>query len=161
MQVDLRDFDNVKGQIGRCGIWCGSCVVGNGTLKQLTGRYQKLIEAYGLRTWGPDDLDYDEFTKGLQSIQATPLCLGCLNGGGREECEIRLCASAKHADDCTECDAGSDCDHAEILEQMRSGALAAGLSVRSDRADRDELLKQWVAELASKWPCSLLFEDEG
>ena len=159
--MDLRDFDNVKAQIGRCGIWCGSCVVGNGTLKQLTGRYQELIEAYGLRKWGPDDLEYDEFTKGLQSIQTMPSCLGCLSGGGREEGEIRLCASARHAEDCTECDAGSDCAHAEILEQMRSGALAAGLSVKSDQADRDELLKQWVAQLASKWPCSLLFEDEG
>lgn len=29
-----KHFDSVKDQIGRCGIWCGSCVAGNGVLQE-------------------------------------------------------------------------------------------------------------------------------
>ena len=43
------DFELVKNQIGSCGIWCGSCVVANGTLRELTRRYAQMIEAYGLK----------------------------------------------------------------------------------------------------------------
>lgn len=51
--MDLKDFENVRHQIGCCGAWCGSCVVGNGVLKQLTKKYQEMTDAYGLREWGP------------------------------------------------------------------------------------------------------------
>lgn len=81
--MDFRDFENVKHQIGACGAWCGSCVVGNGVLKKLTKKYQEMIDAYGLREWGPKDLDYDEFAKGVRSIQAMPSC----PGAGRAEVE--------------------------------------------------------------------------
>ena len=87
--------ENVKSQIGFCGIWCGSCMVGNGTLRELTKRYEEMTNAYGLGKWCPKDFDYGEFSKGLASIQRMPLCIGCLKGGGRDDCEIRACASNK------------------------------------------------------------------
>ena len=43
--LKAKAFENVQGQIGFCGIWCGSCVVGNGTLKELTKRYEEIISA--------------------------------------------------------------------------------------------------------------------
>jgi len=49
-------------------------------LKELTKRYQEIIDAYGLREWGPQDFDYGEFAKGLVSIQAMPSCPGRGNG---------------------------------------------------------------------------------
>lgn len=153
-------FDNVKDQIGFCGIWCGSCAAGNGALRELTRRYEETTEAYGLSGWAPRDFEYDEFAKGLASIRRMPLCQGCLKGGGRERCEIRACAMGRSLTDCTECEAGSECEHGKILEEMRSGALAAGLMVRTDRADREERLEGWMAELASRWPSRLLFTNE-
>ena len=69
-------FENVKNQIGFCGIWCGSCVAGNGVLKELTRRYEQIIKMYGVDEWAPKDFDFGESTKGLASIQAMPLCLG-------------------------------------------------------------------------------------
>ena len=39
-------LENVKNQIGYCGIWCGSCIVGNGTLRELTDKYKDLTETY-------------------------------------------------------------------------------------------------------------------
>ena len=41
-------FEGVKRQIGYCGIWCGSGIVCNGTLSELTRQYDELIKAYVL-----------------------------------------------------------------------------------------------------------------
>jgi len=159
-QMDLEDFENVKHQIGSCGAWCGSCVVGNGVLKQLTKKYQEMIDAYGLREWGPKDYDYAEFAKGLKSIRSMSLCPGCLKGGGRENCEIRACASAKGFRECTECEAGDHCSHGEVLDYMRSGAREAGVLFRAGEPVGDDPIEEWGMQLASKWPCSVLFEDD-
>lgn len=35
---------NVKQQIGHCGIWCGGCLGGNGTVKDQTMLYQDTVE---------------------------------------------------------------------------------------------------------------------
>ncbi len=46
MSKSKRDgFESVKDQIGSCGIWCGSCVVGNGSLQELSGKYREIAEA--------------------------------------------------------------------------------------------------------------------
>jgi hypothetical protein len=152
-----KPFENVKDQIGFCGIWCGSCVVGNGALRELTQKYEEVIQAYGLQEWGPKDFDFKEFTKGLSSIQAMPLCQGCSKGDGKPNCEIRRCASKKKINDCTECDQPEACKHAEILEKMRTGALRANLLVKTENVDRRKLVKRWTAELQTKWPSSILF----
>jgi hypothetical protein len=150
-------FENVREQIGFCGIWCGSCVVGNGTLRELTERYEEIIGAYGLEEWAPRDFDYKEFLKGLTSIRGMPLCPGCLKGGGRDNCEMKACASNKNIDDCSECHESAACKHVEILQTMRSGALAAGLFVKTEEVDRQQLIEEWTAELKSQWPCCILF----
>lgn len=150
-------FENVKDQIGFCGIWCGSCIAGNGTLQELTKRYKELVNKYGLKDWAPKDFDFGEFFKGLESIEKMPLCKGCLKGGGRDNCEIRTCATDKGLKDCTLCQEFGQCKNAEILEHMRSGARDAGLFVTSSGSDRQELVERWSAELKSKWPCCILF----
>jgi len=147
----------VKNQIGFCGIWCGSCVVGNGALRELTKRYEEVIKNYGLQEWAPKDLDFKEFKKGLTSIQAMPLCQGCLKGGGRPNCEIRACASSKNLTDCSECDQPAACKNSETLQKMRTGASNAGLFVETENVDRQELIEKWTSELKRKWPHFVLF----
>jgi hypothetical protein len=154
----LDAFETVKAQIGTCGIWCGSCAVGNGTLQELTRRFEKLTSAYGLREWAPTDFSYEEFSQGLSSIQSMDLCPGCARGGGREGCEIRACASRSGLHDCGLCPEPAVCEHAAIIETMRSGALKAGLIVRAREAGREEPLDHWTAELAKQWPSCILFE---
>jgi len=150
-------FENVKNQIGFCGIWCGSCVVGNGTLRELTKKYETIIKNYDLEGWAPKDFDFKEFAKGLMSIQTMPLCPGCLKGGGRDNCEMKACASNKSINDCSECDQLEACKNLKILQKMRTGAQNAGLSVKTENADSQELIEKWTAELKSKWPCCILF----
>jgi hypothetical protein len=159
--LDLADFENVKHQVGSCGLWCGSCVVGNGVLKLLTKKYEELTEAYGLREWGPKDFDYAEFAKGLRSIRAMPSCSGCRKGGGRKDCEIRACASAKGLRECSECGAGDECPHRKVLDHMRAGGAAAGILVRIGTPAGEDPVEEWVKQAASRWPTSILFEDDG
>ena len=85
-------FENVKSQIGYCGIWCGSCVAGNGALRELTGRFADVVGNYGLEEWVPPCFDFKEFSKGLESIEEMPLCGGCRSGDGSPDCPMRLCA---------------------------------------------------------------------
>lgn len=155
--MEVASFENVRNQIGYCGIWCGSCVVGNGALMDLAGRYERLVEGYGLKEWGPQDFSFSEFLKGLVSLQTIPPCVGCLKGGGRENCEIRACAVAKGIVGCSECQDPAACEHRELLEKMRTGALRAGLKVMTERVDRRALLDRWTAELKNTWPCCVLF----
>ena len=150
-------FENVRNQIGYCGIWCGSCVVGNGALRDITRRYEEMTTAYGLQQWAPKDFAYVEFSKGLESIHGLPLCPGCLSGGGRDDCEIRACAMSRELRDCTECGEFRECEHAEIVEKMRSGARAAGLIVKETDSENEALIDRWTAELKSRWPCCVLF----
>ena len=155
-----RAFEDVKNQIGFCGIWCGSCVVGNGTLRELTRRYEEIIKAYGLEGWGPKDFDFKELMKGLTSIQDMPLCQGCRRGDGRTDCEIRACASNNRIEDCSGCDQPAACKNQEILDHMRTGASDAGLTVKAENVDRQQLIEKWAAELKSKWPCRILFTSD-
>ena len=74
-------FENVKEQVGYCGIWCGSCVVGNGSLRELTKKYGELLGQYGVLEWGAKDCDAPAFLKGLESIKGIPVCPGCVRGG--------------------------------------------------------------------------------
>lgn len=154
-------FENVKDQIGFCGIWCGSCVVGNGVLQELTKRYEELIIGYGLEEWAPQDFDFKEFKKGLSSIKNVPLCPGCLKGGGNLECKIRACASEKNIAECIECDQPSECNNLEMLEKMRTGARKAGLMVKTDDFERQVLIDKWIEEAKRKFPDILLFLGDG
>jgi len=155
--MNARPFENVKNQIGFCGIWCGSCVAGNGLLRELTKRYDEIIQKYGLESWAPKDFDFKEFMKGLASIRTMPLCLGCLKGGGRDNCEMKACALSKKIADCSQCDQLDACENRETLEHVRTGALNAGLVVKTENIDCQKLVEMWTAQLKDKWPFLILF----
>jgi hypothetical protein len=150
-------FENVKDQIGCCGIWCGSCVAGNGALRELTRRYSEIVDGYDLQDWAPKDFDFKEFRKGLSSLAAMALCPGCLKEGGRPDCEIRSCVRNKNLDDCSQCKTRSTCPHSGLLETMQTGAQEANLLVKLEDVDGEETLKEWMEEIKSLWPSSVLF----
>jgi hypothetical protein len=158
-KLERRAFENVKNQIGFCGIWCGSCVVGNGTLKELMKRCEHIIGGYGVDQWGARDFDGKEFMKGLSSLQALPICQGCLKGGGNDACKIRLCASSRKISDCMECNELKTCRNLEALQKVRTGALRVGMLAKTDKGQR-QLVEKWTAELRNKWPSCILFLHE-
>jgi hypothetical protein len=154
-------YERVKNQIGYCGIWCGSCVVGNGTLRQLTRGYEDVIKNYDLENWAPKTFDFKEFLKGLVAIKATPLCPGCRKGGGWEACPMRGCVTNKSIADCSECDDQSACPHSASLEKMRTGSIRAGLFVKTQKGKQKEFVAQWVKRLKTRWPSCILFLKDG
>ncbi len=126
--------------------------MGNGTLKELTKRYEELIKGYGVNEWGAEDFDGKEFMKGLASIQTLPICPGCLKGGGNDKCKIRPCASNKKIHDCNECSETTTCKNNESLQKVRTGALAVGMILKTDKNDQTQLVEKWTAEIRNKFP---------
>lgn len=158
-------FENVKDQIGYCGIWCGSCIVGNGALKELTKRYAFVLEGYGINKWGADEVGFngEEFMKSLAGVQKIPVCRGCLKGGGAKGCKIRACATSRKLADCTECTEFMKCENREALNNVRSGALKVGMTAKTekDEASRQQLIKKWTAEISEKFPSFVVLSEHG
>jgi hypothetical protein len=157
--MDRGHLENVIPQIGRCGIWCGSCVVGNGALTEIARRYREMVDSHGLEHWGAAGFDYSEFTKGLGCISQLEACPGCLRGGGREECPLRQCAQEQGLDTCVDCSEFPGCSHGELLEHMRSGAQSARLVVIHTRADWDRVVAGGESELSDSWWWRAVFDE--
>jgi hypothetical protein len=124
----------------------------------LAERYRDLCESHGLGQWGAESFDYQEFLKGLQSISELPVCPGCLNGGGRDDCEMRRCASDRGIGGCGACADDTGCPHRELLEHMRAGARRAGLVVVESAGLKELLKERREQELASAWWWRALFD---
>jgi len=153
-KLEATAFQNVKEQIGFCGIWCGSCAAGNGAIIELTKRYEKVVKNYNLEKWAPKGFDFREFAKGLSLIQATPLCSGCRKGGGPPNCKIRICALGKGVTDCSVCDQLIECRNFEQLEKSHPKLKEDLLKIKN--AERRELIEKWIGELKTKWPHCIL-----
>ena len=151
-------YENVNDRSRCCGIWCGTCAIGNGTLQNLTKKYQDLTAAYGLKQWALKGLNYEEFSRGLTLLKNFPPCHGCLKGGGRDECETKTCALEKDIPDCTLCNQFGACEHKKLINSMRSVSDAAGLFVKKPGTDNKKLIQDWSTRLQQKWPCSILFK---
>jgi hypothetical protein len=155
--MDREALDSVFDQVGYCGIWCGSCAVGTGALMGMAREFRDLAESHGLGHWGADGFDYAGFVKGLDAIAALPVCRGCLAGGGRNDCELRTCASGRGLSGCAACRDRVACPNDEILSHMRTGAARAGLFV-AERPEDHELSEEARREkLGSVWWWRALF----
>ena len=139
-------FNNVRNQIAYCGLWCGSCSVGNGTANDRAQACLKTIKDYGIDEGGPKGVDYNELLRGLTAISSMKPCVGCLKGGGKTNCEIRACAKAKHVAECAECGNEKTCIHADFIQHMRSGALRVGMKVKTTRGSSPKQLNAWRTE---------------
>jgi hypothetical protein len=154
-------FENVSDQIGGCGIWCGSCAVGNGALRELTDRFGAVLDSHGVGHWVPEEMDYPAFARGLATIREIAACVGCRQGGGRDDCLLRTCSVERKLADCTVCEEFGACSNDELLCRMREGAREAGLFVRDPSDPRAALLHGWKARVKTTWPSSILFAEDG
>jgi len=154
-------FERVRDQIGFCGIWCGSCAVGNGCMTELGAGLRDLLTAYDAPEWATVDVGWEGFLMALGSLRHTICCAGCREGGGRVNCEIRACALGRAIKNCTDCPSFGRCEHAGILDRMRSGAAGVGMSVLSPGQEPEAVLPQWTRAVMSRWPCCVLFAEGG
>jgi len=153
--LEFGPFENVKSQIGFCGIWCGSCTGGNGAIQELARRFEALAKKRRIERWVPKDFDFNEFMKGLASIQRMSLCPGCHKDGGYSKCRIRLCGQNRKVADCSECVELAECRNFEELEKTHP-KIKDGLR-EIKREGRQKIIEKWTSELRGKWPhCVLL-----
>jgi hypothetical protein len=153
--LEAEPFENVKNQIGFCGIWCGSCAGGNGAIPELAKGFEEIVKKCELEKWVPREFDFKEFMKGLACTQAAPLCSGCKKGGGPPTCKVRMCALGKGILDCSQCDQLIDCKNFEQLEKTYP-KIKGGLMEIKNRS-QPALIEKWMGELKNKWPhCILL-----
>jgi len=152
----LKPYDEVRNQVGYCGIWCGGCPGGNGSVQELTKRYEKFIVESQVEPYASKDFNFEEFKKGLASIQCMSSCTGCLKGGGNPNCEIRMCAKTKGYINCCDCPSFDGCSKFEELEKLMKD-IKSNLK-KMKEVCRHSYIRDQERELALKWPYSILTE---
>ena len=111
---------DVKDQVAPCGITCGTCDLGNGTVAETAKRTIELINNIGIKEWAPAtpggaELDWDATEKTLGWMTKYAYCAGCEKGGGPPDCAIRTCAKEKGYGLCNECDELAGCNKFDWL----------------------------------------------
>jgi len=115
------DFNKVKDQAGPCGIACGTCVLGNGTIAEMAEKTKEHITGYGIKEWAPatpggGDLNWAETERTLDWMVQNANCAGCERGGGPPDCTIRTCAGDKGIELCSQCGGLDDCSKFDWLQ---------------------------------------------
>jgi hypothetical protein len=141
-------FDSVKDQMGPCGIACGLCDLGNGTVAGSARKVGDYLQNYGVFQWasllpGGSDIDFDQLLKSLDWVSTSIGCPGCEKGGGPPDCTIRKCAVEKGHDICSECPGLEGCDKFGWLGDY-GGTLKAKLKDSKGRPKR-ELVEEAIA----------------
>jgi len=152
-----KDYRNVKEQIGYCGLWCGSCAVGNGAISQLSKQLKQMVTSYGVKSWGPKDINYDDLITGLSILESKIGCKGCRKGGGNETCKIRECAQNKRVTDCFQCQERTVCEHKEELENMWEGASKVKMYFKTEDVEKQQLIEKWEDQLKKSEQGCILF----
>ena len=127
-----------------CGIYCGACELGNGTVKDLAHKLQELIARYDIAEWAEYAglENYEVFAKGLGWFTQCD-CPGCRAGGGWPDCPMRRCAKEKGIEFCYEC---SDFPCEELLKFDKG----AGVCVVNNRRIQEIGLESWLREQEEK-----------
>jgi hypothetical protein len=149
-------FENVKNQVGFCGIWCGSCPGGNGVVLELTRKYEQVIKRNqaALEKWAPKEFSFKGLMKELAHIQAMPQCPGCRQGGGNPTCKVRICALNKGLTYCGQCEQLLTCENYAELEKSNPKIKEGLLEIKNK--GQKVLAAKWMDEFKTKWPTCLL-----
>jgi hypothetical protein len=114
-------YNNVKDQAGPCGITCGTCVLGNGTIAETAEKTKEYILGYGIKDWAPmvpggKDINWTDTEKTLDWMTQYATCVGCEKGGGPPDCAIKTCAQEKGYLLCNQCNEIDDCNKFDWLQ---------------------------------------------
>lgn len=143
-------FDNVKGQMGPCGIACGLCDLGNGTVAEAAKKTKDYLRNYEVSQWAPlvpggSEIDFDQLFKSLDWVSASVGCFGCEKGGGPPDCAIRKCAGERGYGICSECPDLEGCGRFDWLGDY-GGTLRLRLKGPRGKTKK-ELIDEALAEV--------------
>ncbi len=118
----------LRNQVAPCGITCGTCVLGNGTITGAAEKMITYINDYGIKDWAPNlpegsEINWDDTQKTMEWLILNASCSGCEAGGGPPDCAIRICSGEKEITLCNMCEELEDCtkfdwlgDYSEVLK---------------------------------------------
>lgn len=114
------DYAVVKDMVAPCGIRCGECTLGTGTVAETAMNLTRYLKMYDVASWakelpGGADVDFKGFDHDLAWVQKWLRCPGCLNGGGSSTCPIRLCSKEKGFSSCGKCGELEQCSKFDWL----------------------------------------------
>lgn len=119
--------ESIVNQIGFCGIYCGNCDMGNGSIVNTAKNLEKFAKDYEFEKWyqmipvgESEKFDFQEFKKGMKWFMKYSLCPGCQMGGGPPECKVKICAKEKGFEICSECDLMNSCKKINWVEENYS-----------------------------------------
>ena len=140
-------FNAVKDQMGPCGISCGACVLGNGTVSETATNLKGYLEFADVPSWAPlipggKEIDFDVLKKTLDWINTYVRCMGCEQGGGPPDCIIRTCAKDKKLTICSDCPELEDCKKFEWLGESVKKNLK-----NSRGKSKKELIEQAISNI--------------
>ena len=72
-------FEVVRDQMGPCGISCGLCNLGNGTIAGTAMKLKESLKFYAVPTWAPavpggSELNFDHLNRALDWISSNVVC---------------------------------------------------------------------------------------
>lgn len=113
-------FEKMKLQVGPCGITCGTCPLGNGTIAETSKKTLEYVNGYGIKEWAPlvpggKGLDWAGFEKTIGWLTTHGYCFGCEQGGGPPDCVIRICSKERGYELCSQCGDVDGCDRFDWL----------------------------------------------
>jgi hypothetical protein len=107
-----------------CGLYCSDCIPSKKELFSSIEKLDKLLESLQfeeyakLKSKGFSKLSqYSIFSEVLKEIKLLKCSHPCRNGGGKEECSIRICCKSNNHNGCWECGDRKSCDLIEPLEK--------------------------------------------
>jgi len=106
---------SLENQVGPCGITCGTCFLGSGTMAKTMGEASHYINMSDIKEWssqvpGGSEINWVETEKALDWMQKYAYCAGCEAGGGPPDCSIRLCAFERGYELCSQCNELDTCE---------------------------------------------------
>jgi len=120
--------------IAYCGLDCSTCDLVD-ELAGLAGRAAVLksdIIRMKVPVWAPDvleggsSIDFPVLERSLTWMAETLTCPGCQEGGGMQDCPVRLCSRERGFDNCSQCAGLMDCakfDHLNEPDKVKERLL--------------------------------------
>ena len=146
VQMQEQAFNTVKAQAGPCGITCGTCTLGNGSVAESAAKTMEYINTTGVKDWsgmvpGGTTLNWEKTLESLTWLTKYAYCQGCEKGGGPPDCAIRTCAKEKSHELCSQCNELTECTKFDWLRDPKS--LKQTLTENKDKT-KEEFVKDAI-----------------
>ncbi|MFC1924418.1 DUF3795 domain-containing protein [Chloroflexota bacterium] len=110
-----------------CGLYCSDCIPSKEELFSSIEKLEELMESLHFEEYAnlkskvyPKLSQYRIFNEVLKEMKLLKCSISCRNGGGKEDCSIRICCKNNDRNGCWECKDRKSCDLLQPLIKVHS-----------------------------------------